>query len=41
VSLEDAFWDALKLIAATRNIRLSDLVTTINKKRGHAKQRGQ
>jgi predicted DNA-binding ribbon-helix-helix protein len=36
VSLEDAFGDALKLIAATRNIGLSDLVTTINKKRRHA-----
>ena len=36
MSLEDAFWDALKLIAATRSIRLSDLVTTINKMRRHA-----
>jgi predicted DNA-binding ribbon-helix-helix protein len=31
VSLEDEFWDAFKQIAATRNTRLSDLVTAINK----------
>ena len=29
VSLEDAFWSALKKIAATRKIPLSDLVSTI------------
>jgi predicted DNA-binding ribbon-helix-helix protein len=33
VSLEDAFWDAFKEIAETRNMRLSDLVIVINKER--------
>jgi predicted DNA-binding ribbon-helix-helix protein len=36
VSLEDAFWDALKEIAASRNVRVSELVATINKDRQHA-----
>ena len=36
VSLEDAFWNALKEIAATRNVPLPDLVATINKERQHA-----
>jgi predicted DNA-binding ribbon-helix-helix protein len=36
VSLEDAFWNALKEIATTRNVPLSDLIATINKERQHA-----
>ena len=36
VSLEDAFWSALKEIATTRNVPLFDLVATINKDRQHA-----
>jgi len=35
VSLEDAFWKGLKEIAATRNIPLSDLVSTIDNERQH------
>ena len=35
VSLEDAFWGALREIAATRKIRLSDLVSTIDNERQH------
>jgi predicted DNA-binding ribbon-helix-helix protein len=35
VSLEDAFWSALKKIAATRKIPLSDLVSTIDNERQH------
>jgi predicted DNA-binding ribbon-helix-helix protein len=35
VSVEDAFWNRLKEIAADRNMTLSDLVTTINSKRTH------
>jgi predicted DNA-binding ribbon-helix-helix protein len=35
VSLEDAFWNALKEIAATRHVSVSDLITTINKERQH------
>jgi predicted DNA-binding ribbon-helix-helix protein len=35
VSLEDAFWSALKKIAATRKIPLSDLVSTIGNERKH------
>ena len=35
VSLEDAFWSALKTIAATRKIPLSDLVSTIANERKH------
>ncbi len=33
VSLEDAFWDALKEIAASRRLTLSDLVATIDSSR--------
>ena len=33
VSLEDAFWDALKEIAARRKITLSDLVARIDSSR--------
>ena len=36
VNLEDAFWNALKEIAATREVSVSDLITTINKERQHA-----
>ena len=35
VSLEDAFWLALKEIAAKRDMTLSELVTSINSQRGH------
>ena len=35
VSLEDAFWNALKEIAATRHVSVSDLIATINKERQH------
>ena len=35
VSLEDAFWKGLKEIAATRNIPVSDLVSTIDNERQH------
>jgi predicted DNA-binding ribbon-helix-helix protein len=35
VSIEDAFWNGLKEIAADRNMTVSDLVTTINSKRKH------
>jgi predicted DNA-binding ribbon-helix-helix protein len=33
VSLEDEFWDALKEIAARRNVTLSDLVASIDASR--------
>ncbi|MFG1464790.1 ribbon-helix-helix domain-containing protein [Xanthobacter sp. DSM 24535] len=33
VSLEDAFWDALKEIASGRRLTLSDLVATIDSSR--------
>lgn len=33
VSLEDAFWEALKEIAASRRLTLSDLVATIDSAR--------
>jgi predicted DNA-binding ribbon-helix-helix protein len=36
VSLEDAFWNALKEIAATREVSVSDLIATLNKERQHA-----
>ena len=36
VSLEDSFWDALKEIAATREVSVSDLIATINKERQDA-----
>ena len=35
VSLEDAFWTALKEIAAGRDMTLSDLVATIDSERQH------
>jgi len=35
VSLEDAFWTALKEIAAGREMTLSDLVATIDSERQH------
>jgi predicted DNA-binding ribbon-helix-helix protein len=35
VSLEDAFWQALKNIAASRDMTLSDLVATIDTGRPH------
>jgi predicted DNA-binding ribbon-helix-helix protein len=35
ISLEDDFWRALKEIAARRNMRLSELVTTIDSGRPH------
>ena len=34
VTLEDAFWNALKEIAISKNVLVSDLVTTINNERG-------
>jgi predicted DNA-binding ribbon-helix-helix protein len=36
VSLEDAFWNALKEIAAARGMTLSDLVAAIDSKRQHS-----
>jgi predicted DNA-binding ribbon-helix-helix protein len=36
VSLEDAFWNALKEIAGKRAIRLSNLIAEIDDQRGHA-----
>jgi predicted DNA-binding ribbon-helix-helix protein len=36
VSLEDAFWSALKEVAATQKIALSDLVSSIDLDRQHA-----
>jgi predicted DNA-binding ribbon-helix-helix protein len=35
VSLEDAFWKALKEIASQRDIALSNLITEIDSKRQH------
>jgi predicted DNA-binding ribbon-helix-helix protein len=35
VSLEDAFWNALKEIAKARNVTLSELVATIDSERHH------
>ena len=35
ISLEDDFWQALKGIAARRNMRLSELVTSIDAARVH------
>ena len=35
VSLEDAFWNGLKVIAVSRNTALSDLVSSIDKERKH------
>jgi predicted DNA-binding ribbon-helix-helix protein len=36
VSLEDAFWKALKAIAKERDMKLSDLVTSIDSARRHS-----
>jgi predicted DNA-binding ribbon-helix-helix protein len=36
VSLEDAFWAALKTIAAGRNMTLSEVIETIDTKREHS-----
>jgi predicted DNA-binding ribbon-helix-helix protein len=36
VSLEDAFWKALKEIAGGRNMTVAELVTSINTTREHA-----
>ena len=36
VSLEDAFWNALREIAAIREVSVSDLIATINKERQYA-----
>ena len=36
VTLEDAFWSALKEIAAAKNTSASALIQEINKKRQHA-----
>ena len=35
VSLEDAFWSALKEISKARNVTLSELVATIDSERRH------
>jgi predicted DNA-binding ribbon-helix-helix protein len=35
VSLEDAFWNGLKEIAASRSVALSDLVSSIDAARKH------
>jgi predicted DNA-binding ribbon-helix-helix protein len=35
VNIEDAFWTALQKIAATHNVRPSDLVAAIDKERHH------
>ena len=35
ISLEDDFWRAVKEIAARRNMRLSELVTSIDSERAH------
>ena len=35
VSFEDAFWNGLKEIAASRNMALSDLVSSIDSERKH------
>ncbi|WP_416896684.1 MAG: ribbon-helix-helix domain-containing protein [Minwuia sp.] len=34
ISLEDAFWEALREIAAVRKLRLSELVEEIDSRRG-------
>jgi predicted DNA-binding ribbon-helix-helix protein len=39
VSLEAAFWKGFTEIAATRNVRVSDLAATVNKKRQPAVSR--
>jgi predicted DNA-binding ribbon-helix-helix protein len=35
VSLEDAFWDGLKVIAGERHMTLSELVTSVDSDRQH------
>ena len=35
VSLEDAFWKALKAIAGERNMKLGDLISSIDSDRQH------
>lgn len=35
VSMEDAFWSALKEVASGRNMTLAELVTSINAEREH------
>jgi predicted DNA-binding ribbon-helix-helix protein len=35
VSLEDAFWKALREIAATRNMTLTDMISSIDAERKH------
>ena len=35
VNIEEAFWTALQKIAATQNVRPSDLVAAIDKERHH------
>jgi len=37
ISLEDAFWKGLKEIAGARNMTLSDLISSIDAERKHAK----
>ena len=36
VSLEDAFWNELKMIAGERDMKVRELVTSINKDRQHS-----
>jgi predicted DNA-binding ribbon-helix-helix protein len=36
VSLEDPFWNDLKMIARARSLTLSELIATINASRDHA-----
>jgi predicted DNA-binding ribbon-helix-helix protein len=36
VSLEEAFWKGFTEIAANRNVRVSDLASTISKERRHS-----
>jgi predicted DNA-binding ribbon-helix-helix protein len=36
VSLEDAFWDGLKVIAGERDMKLRELVTSIDTDREHS-----
>ena len=35
MNIEEAFWTALQKIAATHNVRASDLVAAIDKERHH------
>jgi predicted DNA-binding ribbon-helix-helix protein len=36
ITLEEDFWTALKEIAATQNVRVSELVATVDRSRKHA-----